>query len=422
MTAEKYYSEVKEKRHEDEMYISLGKNNDNYSKAIPEDAYKRIACYILNGHYNGLLIGACEGFKSGVEKAKKFLPSENGNSNNKDEKKTASNDTKKENKTTSNDEKNNGTYRMKFKSTKDEKKEETKEECYELILEDKNVIFDPNDPDIIDGEYKEITSDENNNPSDAINFNVKSRFIPTPDEDEPPRKNAIHFDYNKMGVNLNSDIPKKKKISKTMEKKINDIENYIKDMIPDGLTMNLIPIITGMIELSLSKDNQSIGKFIIDPNNIHGNGNYLIASSEVGIVAVPFKERELLSKSLAGYTLTKEDVDVCRKYIFNNSDIYRYIDLSGDKLKNISDTEYKSLELQLSNVLTSLKAKNLLGRYRILSYKDDMNFVLKSDNFVKCCQNTCVTNLTGFTISINADEVIITDSNKNIIDSFKMVM
>jgi len=281
----------------------------------------------------------------------------------------------------------------------------------------KEMIYDIPVTDIVevkvDDNKDEETKSSEETPAEEqeeMKFDTKSSFI-TPDEDPKKKESPITFDYDKMVIEFN-ESDTERKLNKTIQNQIAAIDGILNPIIPKGLKHEYAPMATGMIEMNLSKDGKFVASFLIDPNVVHGNGNYIIGVSQNGPIMVPLNNTSVVAKILAGnkgqnYILTEEEVKESVSMLFEDTNIYSYVDMSGNKLKEITQEDYIQLGKNLGSVLVTYMTGcvgSQIPRFRIKSYKNPNDFVLISDS-------TCKSPLVGMTNLYTNEEIKYFDGN-----------
>ncbi len=253
---------------------------------------------------------------------------------------------------------------------------------------------------------------------DKMVFDTKSSFIPDKKEETPvivktedteKKKTAISFDYNKMVIEYKT-TEEERKLNKTIQNQIANIDAVLNGFIPKGLKHEYNPLSTGMIELNLFKNKTFIASFVIDPNVVHGNGYYIIANSQNGPVMVPL-QLSVVANVIKGdgeggnYTLTDKEVKEAVSGLFEDTNVYTYIDMSGDKLKDISSEDYKTLGRNLTSILKTYSAGSVtIPRFKFKVYKSPAEFTLISNE-------SCKAPLPGMTNVVTGEEIKFLNGN-----------
>ena len=240
---------------------------------------------------------------------------------------------------------------------------------------------------------KDINDDRNNN-----SYSSESPFIPKDDNQNKEavnfkkewKKEGIHFDFDKMIIDLSS---KPKTVENTTKKNAKDIK-MILDILSgiinkDQYNYTLDSLENGTFELGLTRitDNKEY-KFIIDTGAVLGHGNFIHADNHY----ISMKEKDILMKLFSdpdNFKLDSEEMRTIQSYLFRNPRLYQYIDMTGskaaEKIKHLSDEDY----IKLGDILTDIfevmiYAKfNTRYRFRFKSFTSIDNFVLASDRYVK---------------------------------------
>ena len=92
--------------------------------------------------------------------------------------------------------------------------------------------------------------------------------------------------------------------------------------------------------------------------------------------------------------------------LFEDTNIYSYVDMSGNKLKDITQEDYIKLGRNLGLVIATyiMGCAGPSPRFRIKSYKNPNDFTLISDS-------TCKSPLSGMTNMYTNDEIKFFDGN-----------
>lgn len=265
------------------------------------------------------------------------------------------------------------------------------------------------------GDIVDVVIDENNV---QINVNIK-------DEDsakvEAKKEKVVSFINNNL-VFSEQNIGATDSVNPRHEKLIEDVNCILFKCLPkdDKLSFDYKVLSTGLMDLSLSKDNKFIASFTIDPNVIHGNGYYIVANSIMGNVWIPFSKTDIIKKVLAGtpdgdYILNADEVKECHDNIFINTNVYQYIDLSSvsKQLSKLSLEDYKEFGCNVDSMLLSYHTYYRdLYRYRVSKFTDINNFKLESDNKCKSPLSTMPSLFNGSSIELHAGkDIIITLEN-----------
>ena len=250
-----------------------------------------------------------------------------------------------------------------------------------------------------------------------LKFNIKDE---TEQEEQNKSKKVINFSSDKLvfrekSVDMQKLTPKQQAI-------IDDINSIISKCLPvdSSLTHEYKILSTGLVDLVLSKDKKFIASFAIDPNIIHGNGNYIVANSVAGNIWVPFKKTDIITKVLSGtsdgdYVLGMDEITECMDSLFINPAIYQYVDLSHitKNIKKLSKEDYKQLGINLDAVLLPyFSYYGPLPRFRVSEFTDVSNFKLISDDKSKVPLATMPNIFNGCSVELrSAEDIIITLQN-----------
>ena len=239
---------------------------------------------------------------------------------------------------------------------------------------------------------------KNNNQTIGNKYNTDSPFIPKEQKETNKNKEAvffgdnwkqggIHFNHEKMIINLNSS-KHTDNITKKNAKEIKNILNVLDNIIDKSKWQySLDPLINGTFELNAIQ-NSTGNKYTynIDAGVVLGHGIYLYAGGKY----ISLEEKEIISKLFSDperFRLTANEIKQCESYYFNNSNLYDYLDMRGsssDKIKYLSIEDYKKLGDTLLNILNNVFYKNfnITCRFRFKAFTSIDDFILVSDRFV----------------------------------------
>lgn len=255
--------------------------------------------------------------------------------------------------------------------------------------------------DAKEGEYKE-------EPVEEKEFDTSSKFIPSEnDSDNSTKAHPIIFHHDKMDLNLGG---VDEKLNGQQKKNLNKIKDYMSSLIPDRFKWEVKCLISGMMELDLFDNGAFMRAFIIDPNLIQGNGFYMLAPTALGQVSIPFARKDLIQGAICGRVLTKEEHNECTATVFENGDIYAFIDMSGiGKFNGMKSHTYRRLGDKLNKVLVTINEQagiNPLPRFRFKEFNDNDNFILIADGKVR--------NPMNFPAVFPTEDIIVTVSGVDI--------
>lgn len=244
--------------------------------------------------------------------------------------------------------------------------------------EDRENSNKPTTIDLQEGEYKEERVEKE--------FDTSSKFIPSDNDSskESGKVRPIIFHYDKMDLNPGAVDPN---LNNQQKKTLNKINEFMSTLIPDKYNWEVKSLISGMMELDIFDNGAFVKAFYIDPCIVQGNGFYMLAPTELGQAAVPFSRRDLIQSAICGRVLTKEEHNECNAVVFENGDLYGYIDMSGvSKFSSMKGTTYRKLGDRLNKVLVTLSEEakmEQLPRFRFKEFKDNNRFILIADGKVK---------------------------------------
>ena len=247
-------------------------------------------------------------------------------------------------------------------------------------------------------------------------FNTSSKFIP--DEPEEPikfgdyNKKPIRFDFDKMILNRR-DEDVNNNVTKKLNGELLSIQNQLDELIDKNVYQyTLTPLINGLVELKI------VGKgdlncYPIDIGNITGHGEYVIVNG----IYISFREKDILKRLFDNpnkFKLSKEEEAKCNSYLFNQVQLYQYLDMTtikpAEKIKKLSDEDYRKLGDIIYTLLQDVFYKNygITCRFRFKDFKSINEFVLVSDSYVKygLKNDIPIANLLT-TISYNDNKVVI---------------
>lgn len=247
-------------------------------------------------------------------------------------------------------------------------------------------------------------------------FNTSSKFIP--DEPEEPikfgdyNKKPIRFDFDKMILNRR-DEDVNNNVTKKLNGELLSIQNQLDELIDKNVYQyTLTPLINGLVELKI------VGKgdlncYPVDIGNIIGHGEYVIVNG----IYISFREKDILKRLFDNpnkFKLSKEEEAKCNSYLFNQVQLYQYLDMTtikpAEKIKKLSDEDYRKLGDIIYILLQVVFYKNygITCRFRFKDFKSINEFVLVSDSYVKygLKNDIPIANLLT-TISYNDNKVVI---------------
>lgn len=249
----------------------------------------------------------------------------------------------------------------------------------------------------------------------GIPYVYKLEFIEDKETKESQQVNPIKFDYDKMNINVVA--AETKKTNKSMQEVIDEIDKLLEEPL-NWANRDYQLMTNGLVMLQIYTKGAIVASFTIDPNMIHGNGYYILGTSSAGVpIFVPMCETKLLEKVVLGnkgknYVLTEKEDEICLSHIFENPNIYNFVDFSGNKLKDISKDDYICLGSCLNKVLTKyVEDIQQEVRFRIRNYRGYNKFELVSDDKCISALSGTVVNTNNTIVKVDGEDMIITLPN-----------
>lgn len=182
-------------------------------------------------------------------------------------------------------------------------------------------------------------------------------------------------------------------VSEEIQKSFERISNFIQAVTPPNTKFELHLCGGGLIQAYM--ENSSIRTF--DPNIVIGNGYNILATikfendgkAEYDNVLVNIDtDFEIASKVMVdgSYVLTKEEHQIALSRMFQNTNIYYYLDMSGmyDHIVKLSSNDYMKLGKKLTAIVSAMNDGLIQPtRIRFESFTDVNHFKLIADDKVK---------------------------------------
>jgi len=189
--------------------------------------------------------------------------------------------------------------------------------------------------------------------------------------------------------------------------------------------------IMDLYELTILHESGRFDSFLIDPGHVFGVGTSLLIDRYGSMMPLPVSLKDICKKILANRmaanTLNQKEMAVMTKNLMADYRIYTNIDMSrGEELiGKMTAEEYKKFQGILSTIVSLPWGKDgrpVLPRTRIRSFKSWNDFILVSDEKVKCPSlgnfNMLISEMT---IIVKNDKILIRyDDNEGIVDLTKV--
>lgn len=188
---------------------------------------------------------------------------------------------------------------------------------------------------------------------------------------------------------------------------------------------------TDLYELAILRPNGYVESYTIDPGHVFGIGTALIIDrfGSKFPLSVKMKDtcKKILANSLSANNLTQKEMIEMTKDLMVDYHIYANIDMSrGEEIRSkMSKDEFKKFENILGTILKLPWGKDgrpMLPRTRIRSFKAWNDFILVSDEKVKCplfaWSNMLISDMT---IIVKKDKILIRyGDNEGVVDLTKV--